>query len=132
MKIPFFTKPKGEATEVFSIFPETIYKSGVASLQDVIAPAALEINPSFLRLGEKLVRTIFIFSYPRYLNTNWFSPVINLDKVFDISFFVHPVDTSMMLRQLQKHPCLLILSDADIPLSIFWCLETFQHILALQ
>ena len=102
MKIPFFTKPKGEATEVFSIFPETIYKSGVASLQDVIAPAALEINPSFLRLGEKLVRTIFIFSYPRYLNTNWFSPVINLDKVFDISFFVHPVDTSMMLRQLQK------------------------------
>src|SRR3989338_3787777 len=94
-------RKKGPETEIFSVFPEEIYKSGVTTLKDIIAPAALEVNPSFIRLGEKMVRTLFVFSYPRYLNTNWFSPVINLDKVFDISLFIHPVDTSIVLRQLR-------------------------------
>ncbi len=102
IRIPFFGGQKGSAPEILSVFPEQIYRSGVATLRDVIAPAALEINPSFLRLGEKFVRTLFVFSYPRYLNTNWFSPVINLDKVFDISFFIHPVETSVVLSQLRK------------------------------
>lgn len=96
-----FKKQKKEP-EIFSVFPEEIYKSGVTTLRDIIAPAALEINPSFVRLGEKLIRTLFAFSYPRYLHTNWFSSIINLDKVFDISFFVHPVDTSTVLSQLRK------------------------------
>ncbi|MBI4132742.1 MAG: conjugal transfer protein TraC [Candidatus Sungbacteria bacterium] len=99
---PFFKTKKEPPPEIFSVFPEEIYQTGAATLKDIIAPAALEINPSFIRLGEKLVRTIFVFSYPRYLNTNWFSPVINLDKVFDISFFIHPVDTAIVLRQLRK------------------------------
>ncbi|MBI2055437.1 MAG: DUF87 domain-containing protein [Candidatus Sungbacteria bacterium] len=99
--LKLFRKKRPE-TEILSVFPEEIYKSGVTTLKDIIAPAALEVNPSFLRLGEKMVRTLFVFSYPRYLNTNWFSPVINLDKVFDISLFIHPVDTSIVLRQLRK------------------------------
>lgn len=99
---PFLGKKKKADPEIFSVFPEEIYQTGAATLRDIIAPAALEVNPSFLRLGEKLVRTVFAFSYPRYLHTNWFSPVINLDKVFDVSFFIHPVDTSVVLRQLRK------------------------------
>src|SRR3989338_4660338 len=95
-------KKKEKEPEIFSVFPEEIYKSGLTTLRDIIAPAALEINPSFIRLGEKLARTLFVFSYPRYLHTNWFSSIINLDKVFDIALFVHPVDTSIILRQLRK------------------------------
>lgn len=102
MALSLFGRKKTESPEIFSVFPEEIYKSGVTTLKDIIAPAALEINPSFLRLGEKLVRTLFVFSYPRYLHTNWFAPIINLDKVFDVSLFVHPVDTSIILRQLRK------------------------------
>lgn len=55
-----------------------------------------------MRLGEKVCRTFFVVSYPRYLAANWFSPVINLDKVFNISIFVHPIDTASIMRQLQK------------------------------
>ena len=100
--IPFLKRAKPETPEIAPVFPQQIYESGVATLRDIIAPSALEINPSFLRLGEKFVRTLFVFSYPRYLNTNWFSPIINLDKVFDIAFFVHPVDTAIVLSQLRK------------------------------
>ena len=87
---------------MISVFPGEIYRAGELSLKDVLAPAALEINPGHVRLGEKLARTLFIFSYPRYLHTNWFAPIINLDKIFDISFYIHPVDTAIILRQLRK------------------------------
>jgi type IV secretory pathway VirB4 component len=55
-----------------------------------------------MNLGDKLVRTFYVISYPRYLAGSWFSPIINLDKVFDISIFVHPIDTAEILRKFQK------------------------------
>src|SRR3989344_5352326 len=81
------------------VLPEEIYKSASLELQDVIAPAGLKIESKSIKLGDKIARTFFIISYPRYLSDNWFSPIINLDKVFDISIFVHPIDTSLVLRQ---------------------------------
>lgn len=88
--------------EILPVFPQEIYEAGVLELQDVIAPSALEIQSGHIKLGEKMTRTLFVISYPRYLGVNWFSPVINLDKVFDVSIFVHPTDTATVLRQLQK------------------------------
>ena len=96
---------KGDAQEkedVVPILPEEIYKHGVLELQDVIAPSALQVTPRALNLGEKVARTFFVISYPRFLTTGWFSPIINLDKVFDISIFVHPMDTTTVLRKFQK------------------------------
>lgn len=87
---------------VLSVLPGEIYESANIELQDIIAPSALKIEPKSINLGEKIARTFFIISYPRFLTDNWFSPIINLDKVFDISIFVHPVDTSLALRQFQK------------------------------
>ncbi|MDP3784563.1 MAG: ATP-binding protein [bacterium] len=95
-------KKKEAEPEILPVFPEEIYEAGVLELQDVIAPAALEINSNHVKLGEKVARTLFVFSYPRYLAVNWFSPIINLDKVFDISIFIHPINTATVLRQLQK------------------------------
>jgi hypothetical protein len=44
----------------------------------------------------------FVISYPRFLTTGWFAPIINMDKVIDISIFMHPLDTNEMLRKFQK------------------------------
>ena len=98
----FGKKEEPKETEILPVFPTEIYEAGVLELADVIAPSALEINSNYVKLGEKVARTLFVFSYPRYLAANWFSPVINLDKVFDASIFIHPVDTATVLRQLQK------------------------------
>ncbi|MFM2383495.1 MAG: hypothetical protein RIQ72_67 [Candidatus Parcubacteria bacterium] len=88
--------------KITSILPQEIYQSGVLELQDVIAPSALKISPRALNLGDKIVRTFFVISYPRFLSESWFAPVINLDKIFDVSIFVHPIDTASVLRQFQK------------------------------
>ncbi|MFM7089122.1 MAG: VirB4-like conjugal transfer ATPase, CD1110 family [Candidatus Paceibacterota bacterium] len=87
---------------VLPVLPQEIYESATLELQDVIAPSALKIEPKSINLGDKIARTFFIISYPRFLSDNWFSPIINLDKIFDVSIFVHPVDTSLALRQFQK------------------------------
>ncbi len=66
-----------------------------------IAPSALQITPNYLQIGDKYARTIFVGTYPRFLNTNWLSPIINLDRVFDIAIFVNPQPTATILKQLR-------------------------------
>jgi conjugal transfer ATP-binding protein TraC len=97
-----FGKKKEESPEILPVLPREIYQSGVLDLQDVIAPHALKVNSRELDLGEKIARTFFVISYPRFLTTGWFAPIINMDKVLDISIFVHPMDTNEMLRKFQK------------------------------
>lgn len=98
----FLGSKKKEEDALTAILPKEIYQSGVLELKDVIAPSALRVSPRSLNLGDKIVRSFFVISYPRYLSESWFAPVINLDKVFDVSIFVHPVDTAKVLRQFQK------------------------------
>jgi len=98
-----FTKKAPEASpNILPVLPEEIYQTGVLDLQDVIAPHALKVNSRELDLGEKIARTFFVISYPRFLTTGWFAPIINMDKVLDISIFIHPMDTNEMLRKFQK------------------------------
>lgn len=98
----FKKKPKEPEEEIFAVFPEEVYRAGELALKDILSPSALEISPTFVRLGAKFARTIFVFAYPRYLHTNWFSPIINLDKIFDVTMHVHPVDTPSMLKTLRR------------------------------
>ncbi|MEK7091974.1 MAG: DUF87 domain-containing protein, partial [Patescibacteria group bacterium] len=88
--------------ELIPVLPSDIYQSGVLELNDIIAPAAMRVTAKGLNLGDKIARTLFVISYPRFLSEEWFSPIINLDKVFDISIFVNPIDTSQALKTLQK------------------------------
>ncbi len=71
-------------------------------IKKIIAPAGVEILSNFLRIGDKVVKTLFILSYPRYLATGWFEPLINLPNLFDVSIFVNPVDTGLALKKLRK------------------------------
>jgi conjugal transfer ATP-binding protein TraC len=85
-----------------SVMPQDVYNAGSLELKDVLAPSALQFTPRELNLGEKVARTFFVISYPRFLSDNWFSPIINLERVFDISIFIHPIDTAPMLKKFQK------------------------------
>ncbi len=85
-----------------SILPHEIYEANTLDLKDIIAPSALKVSPKELNLGEKIIRTFFVISYPRYLGESWFAPIINLDRVFDVSIFIHPIETSKVLKQFQK------------------------------
>jgi type IV secretory pathway VirB4 component len=93
MKLPIFSPKKRQL--------ETPAPAAMR-LADLIAPPAIKVGPDYLEIGEKIARSYFIFSYPRYLSTGWLSPVINLDVPMDISIFTHPIDTGLVLKKLRK------------------------------
>ena len=95
---------------------ERIYRKGVVSIQDLIAPASMKVEPSHILLGDKFVRTIFVITYPRYISVGWFTPIINLNTTVDIGMFFYPVKAEIILKQLKKKAGALeaqILSDAE-------------------
>ncbi len=95
-------KQKEEAPAIVPVLPRDIYRQSSLDLVDTIAPTALKIGSRELELGEKFVRTFYTVSYPRFLSDSWFSPIIDLDKVLDVSLFIHPVETETALRSFQK------------------------------
>lgn len=99
-----FKKNKDNITEmdIGSVVPNDMYEMTNLELKDVLAPSALQITPRELSLGEQVARMFFIISYPKYLTENWFSPIINLEKILDISIFIHPIDTAPILKKFQK------------------------------
>jgi hypothetical protein len=62
------TKNNTQIKQITSILPKDIYRSAVLELKDIIAPSALKISPKNLNLGEKLVRSFFVMSYPKFLS----------------------------------------------------------------
>src|SRR4030042_1380404 len=95
MKIPIFKKRRPE-------IPEKIFEAEAIKATDSIAPPSIESKPNYLRLGERYVKSFYLFSYPRYLSAAWLAPVINLDVPLDISFFINPIETGTILKQLVK------------------------------
>ena len=72
------------------------------NLSNIIAPAGVETNSNYLKIGDYYAKTFFVFNYPRFISSGWFSPIINLSEMMDISIFAHPMDTGLALRNLRK------------------------------
>ncbi|NCU33955.1 DUF87 domain-containing protein [Candidatus Saccharibacteria bacterium] len=81
---------------------EQAFITGITTLRDLIAPSSLEIHSSHFRLGTKYGQTLYVYGYPRQVYTGWLSPFINIDEVLDISMFIYPVDTQVIMDNLRK------------------------------
>ncbi len=81
---------------------EQAFLTGVRTLRDFIAPSSIELHSDHFRLGSKYGRTMYVYGYPRQIYTGWLSSVINIDEVLDISMFIYPVDTQVVLNNLRK------------------------------
>lgn len=88
--------------ERMALEEERIYRKGVASIKDLIAPASMKIEPSFVRLGDLCCRTIFVVTYPRYVSVGWASPIINLSAQLDIAMYFYPVKADIILKELKR------------------------------
>ncbi len=71
-------------------------------IADIVSPSYIEVKQNYIKMGESFTKSYFVFSYPRYLNTGWLSPIINLNIPMDISFYFHPVSSEKILKKLRK------------------------------
>jgi len=98
---PFFGKKEEKEPETFGDLPSQ-HAFAAESLQDLLAPPGIEVSNDYLKIGSLYTKTLFIFSYPNTLSSGWFSPVVNLDKGFDIAMYLDPIDTASALKNLRK------------------------------
>jgi len=76
--------------------------SALMTLEDVVAPSAVSVNPRSVNISGTNARVFFTVSYPRYLNDGWLEPILNLEKEMDISIMIHPINTADTLKKFQK------------------------------
>lgn len=81
---------------------EDIFKRGMADVLDLIAPSGLIVSPNDLKLNDYFVKTLFVYTYPRFVNTNWLSPIITYDTMMDTSMFIYPVESKKAMENLRK------------------------------
>jgi len=78
------------------------YEAGIAKIRDLIAPASIKIAPNYIMINDQYIRTLFVFTYPRFIYANWLSPIINIDATIDISMFIYPQETRAVLEALRR------------------------------
>ena len=90
---------QNEAMEAAEI--QRAFEQGTNTLRDLISPSAIEIHSDYFRLGNKYGRTLYVYGYPRMLYTGWLSPIINIDEVIDVSMYIYPVESAVVMKNLR-------------------------------
>jgi conjugal transfer ATP-binding protein TraC len=81
---------------------QAAFQKGITALRDFIAPSSLEFFGTHFQLGTQYARTYYVYGYPRQIYTGWLSSLVNLDEVIDLSMFVYPVESQVVLENLRK------------------------------
>lgn len=78
------------------------FQKGITALRDFIAPSSIEFSSSYFQLGTRMARTYYVYGYPRNLYTGWLSGMVNVDEVMDLSLYVYPVESQVVMENLKK------------------------------
>lgn len=81
---------------------QSAFQKGITALRDFIAPSSLEFSSTHFQLGTRYARTYYVYGYPRQIYTGWLSSMVNLDEVIDLSLYVYPVESQVVLENLRK------------------------------
>ncbi|NCN03861.1 MAG: DUF87 domain-containing protein [Candidatus Pacebacteria bacterium] len=107
IKIPFLntnkqkadTEPTKEEKDLEKIKE---FSRGLVTIQDIIAPEAIEVDFTYQKINSSYSRTLFVAGYPRTVPANWLSPLVNFPHQLDVSMFIFPVDSSEILDNLKR------------------------------
>lgn len=81
---------------------QAAFQKGITALRDFIAPSSLVFDNAFFHLGTRYARTFYVYGYPRQIFTGWLSGMVNMDEVMDLSMFIYPVESQVVLENLKK------------------------------
>ncbi len=81
---------------------EKLYREGLATIKDMIAPSSFEFQYDKFSLNGIYGKSFFVYAYPRFIEANWLSPVVNFDVAMDISMFIYPTSSAAIMKFLKK------------------------------
>ena len=91
------SQKRQEQQEVMNAF-----QKGITALRDFIAPSSIELSSNYFRIGTRLARSFYVYGYPRQIYTGWLSSLVNIDEVIDISIYIYPVASQVVMQNLRK------------------------------
>jgi conjugal transfer ATP-binding protein TraC len=96
-------KDSAEAISAPNITASTdTFVQGLVSIQDIIAPEAIEVDFNYLKIGNTFIQSLFVAGYPRFVTANWLAPLINFNHSLDISMHITPVDGKSIMDDLRR------------------------------
>lgn len=81
---------------------DAAFRKGITALRDFIAPSSIEYSGTHFQLGTRFARTYYVYGYPRQLTTGWLSSMVNIDEIIDLSIYIYPVESQVVLENLRK------------------------------
>ncbi|MEI7511268.1 MAG: ATP-binding protein [Candidatus Peregrinibacteria bacterium] len=100
---PPTTAPKLSSAELKKIREaEKIFQQGMTGVRDLISPSSMEVSFRDIHIGDRYSKTFYVHAYPRFIEANWLSPVINLDATIDVSMFIYPHDSGDIMKILRN------------------------------
>lgn len=102
LPFPFGAKKKDEPSGPSVAPAVAVLATGTTNVKDIIAPEAIEVDFSDVKINDTYYRTLFVAGYPRFVNANWLSPLINFPHSLSISMFIYPVDGKGVIEDLRR------------------------------
>lgn len=78
------------------------FDTGLVDIKDLLAPSSAEVATGYYKLNDLYVKSLFVLTYPQFVETNWLSPIINADITMDISMHIYPVDNNVIMNILKR------------------------------
>ena len=75
---------------------------GFSQLADLVAPAAITVQPDCLLVEKEYSRTLVVHHLPRIVSAGWLKPLADLDEPMEVSFHLEPLRSSAMIQQLRR------------------------------
>ncbi len=99
--LPFLNILKKKKPEEVSPAVQNIGK-GMVTVKDIIAPGAIEVDFTYLKIGNHFYRSFFVAGYPRFVTANWLEPLISFDHSLEVSMFIYPTESREVLDSLKR------------------------------
>lgn len=81
---------------------EKLFQEGLASIRDLISPSSMNIQYDMIRMSGMYAKSFYVYAYPRYIDANWLSPIVNFDATMDIAQFIYPIDSAALMKVLRR------------------------------
>lgn len=98
--IPFIKNLKKDKNVAKIPIPEEL--TTFEKIKELIAPPGVEFFTDYFQVGNVYIRTLLILDYPSYITSGWIEKIIDIDEPFNLSLYLYPLETSTILKQLEK------------------------------
>ncbi|BBW98905.1 VirB4 family type IV secretion system protein [Geobacillus subterraneus] len=100
-----FKKEKREVSPAVqsgkSTNPTSALGKGMRTIHDLFAPSGIDrSNESYLRVGNKYVRSFVMNGFPAMVSVGWLDPLYNYEGDMDVALYIEPADDRAALDEL--------------------------------